>query len=437
MDGYLKFLESKKVRIVETGIEDKLVYNDMLFPFQRFIVEKALRKGRYAIFADCGLGKTLMQLEWARHVYEHTGAPVLILCPLAVAGQTVKEGEKFGIPVGRINRDSMVESGIWITNYEQLENVDASRFSGIVLDESSMLKNFEGKYKNLIIDTFAQTPFKLACTATPSPNDPTELCNHAEFLGVMSRQEMLAMYFVHDGGKTSSWRLKGHAKESFYAFVAEWASMLGKPSDIGFEDTGYNLPPLNILEKTIKTSKRHNNKLFNDISVSAVDFNLELRLTKIERLDEAVKIVQSSDENFIIWIKQNEEGDLLRKLLPGSVEVRGNEDAESKESKLIAFANNKYRVLITKAKIAQFGLNFQNCNNQIFASIDFSFESLYQSIRRSYRFGQKNEVNIYIITTDTMQNVIESIRRKQQQFLEMQSAMTKTICSAAGNAEKG
>jgi DNA modification methylase len=359
-----------------------------------------------------------MQLEWANQVCKETKSKVLILAPLAVVGQTIQEGLKFGIDMTNID----------VQNYEQLENIDCTIYSGIVLDESSILKNFEGATKKQIIDNFISTPYKLACTATPSPNDPMELGNHSEFLGVMTRNEMLAMYFVHDGGETAKWRLKGHAVKMFYQFVGSWAIMLNKPMDIGFEMTGYDLPKLNLLENQIKTPKRDNGSLFNDAIISATNFNQELRLTKIERLDEVVKLVnEKPDENFIIWIKQNEEGELLKKLLPDAIEVKGSDSNEWKKEKLLGFANNEFRILITKTKIASFGMNYQNCRNQIFASLDFSFEGLYQAIRRSYRFGQKNEVNIYLITTDTMANVKQAIDTKQKQFEIMQDEMAKAV----------
>lgn len=419
---YTEFLQSKQKAHIKSGF-DATDLNANLFPFQEFIVKRALKAGKYAIFADCGLGKTLMQLEWANQVSKHTGQPVLILAPLAVSGQTIKEGQKFGINVVKYDGSSPIQ----VTNYEQLEKIDCSNFAGVVLDESSILKNFEGSTKKLIIDTFAQTPYKLACTATPSPNDPMELGNHAEFLDVMGRNEMLAMYFVHDGGETSKWRLKGHATKLFYQFVGRWAIMLNKPHDIGFEMEGYHLPDLRLYEKEIKTPKRDNGQLFNEAVISATNFNQELRITKLPRLEEAAKIVNASDENFIIWIKQNEEGEMLKQMIPGAVEVKGSDSPEYKEKMLLGFANNDFRVLITKTKIAQFGLNYQNCRNQIFASLDFSFEGLYQAIRRSYRFGQKNEVNIYMITTDTMQNVIQSINHKQKQFEMMQNEMSEAV----------
>lgn len=432
MNDYIKFLEGKQKTHVLSGFDvNERELNEKMFTFQKFIVKRALKAGKYAIFADCGLGKTLMQLEWANQVVKHTDKPVLILAPLAVTGQTIQEGQKFGIEVIKWMPEfyswHKVPTGIYVTNYEQLDNISTDDFSGVVLDESSILKNFEGQTKKLIIESFADTPYKLACTATPSPNDPMELGNHAEFLDVMSRNEMLAMYFVHDGGETAKWRLKGHATKLFYQFVGSWAIMLNKPHDIGFEMQGYHLPSLNLLERQIITPKRDNGSLFNDAIISATNFNQELRLTKVERLSEAAKIVNDSDENFIIWIKQNEEGEALKKLIPGSVEVKGSDSPEYKEKMLLGFANNEYRVLITKTKIAQFGLNYQNCRNQIFASLDFSFEGLYQAIRRSYRFGQKNEVNIYLITTDTMANVKQSIDTKQKQFEIMQDEMSKAV----------
>jgi DNA modification methylase len=423
---YNDFLKEKQKNHVHSGFDIELNdLNSFMFDFQKFIVKRALKAGKYAIFADCGLGKTLMQLEWANRVNKETNKPVLILAPLAVSGQTIKEGEKFNINICRYDGSN---APIQISNYEQLENIDCSLFSGIVLDESSILKNFEGATKKLILDLFANTPYKLACTATPSPNDPMELGNHSEFLDVMGRNEMLAMYFVHDGGETAKWRLKGHATKLFYQFIGSWAIMLNKPADIGFEMLGYDLPTLNLIEKQIITPKRDNGSLFNDAIISATNFNAELRLTKKERLEEVVRIVNSRpEENFIIWIKQNEEGEVLKKLLPEAIEVKGSDSNEWKEKHLLGFAENKFRILISKTKIASFGMNYQNCRNQIFASLDFSFEGLYQAIRRSYRFGQKNEVNIFLITTDTMANVKQSIDNKQKQFEIMQDEMSQAV----------
>ncbi len=424
---YMEFLNKKQKAHELTGFDvDESTLNKHLFDFQRHIIKKALKAGKYAIFADCGLGKTLMQLEWANQVSKKTNAPVLILAPLAVSGQTINEGKKFGISIVKYTGGN---EPIQISNYEQLDNIDCSIFSGIVLDESSILKNYSGAYRNLIIENFDKTGYKLACTATPSPNDELEIGNHAEFLNIMTSQDMRAMYFTTDKEiiKGEKYRLKRHAEKAFYKWISTWAIMISTPCDIGFNNAGYLLPGVNYIEKQIKTGDRENGLLFNSVSVSATDFNNELRLTKIERLSEVSKIVNSSSENFIIWIKQNEEGEELKKLIPDAIEVKGSDTQEYKEKMLLGFGNNEFRVLITKTKIGMFGLNYQNCRNQIFASLDFSFEALYQAIRRSLRYGQKNEVNIYLITTDTMQNVINSIKEKQRKFIKMQTEMKNAI----------
>lgn len=424
---YEEFLKTKQKKLIKSGFDvDEKDLNPALFPFQKHVVKIALKAGRYALFEECGLGKTIQQLEWSSKVIQHINMPVIILCPLAVSGQTIDEGAKFGYEV--LDYIPTVENKIYISNFEQIHNIDFSVFGGVVIDESSILKNYEGATKKLIIDSLAHIPYKLACTATPSPNDPMELGNHSEFLGVMTRNEMLAMYFVHDGGETSKWRIKGHAEKSFYRFVGSWATLISNPRDIGYEIKGFDLPPLNLIEKQVITPNKDNGTMFNDVAVSATNFNSELRLTKLQRIDEVVKIIESKpNEPFIIWIKHNEEGELLRKLLPNSVEVKGNDDPDYKKDKLLGFAKGEFQILITKTKIASFGLNYQHCANQIFASLDFSFEALYQGIRRSYRFGQNKEVNIYMITTDTMTNVIKSINSKQKQFDKMKEEMSKTM----------
>lgn len=427
MKEYIDFLEKKKKNRVESGF-DANEMNSSLFPFQEYCVKRALKAGKFALFEDCGLGKTLQQLEWAKQVSEYTNKPVVILAPLGVVHQTIQEGVKFGYKVSEIGItvfDADLASGIYITNYDNLDNIDTCLFSGVVLDESSILKNFDGKTKQKIIDDFMNTPYKLACTATPSPNDVMELCNHAEFLNVMSRNEMLAMYFVHDGGNTSSWRLKGHAVQAFWDFVSTWAVMLCSPSDIGFDGSDYILPKLNIIEEYVETEKRDNGMLFNDVAVSATTYHSELRNTVNERLAKVAEIANNSNESFIIWIGHDDEGKLLRSMISDAVEVKGSDDKKYKKEKLLGFGKGEFRVLVTKLKIAQFGLNYQNCHNQIFASLDFSFESTYQGIRRSYRFGQEHDVNIYLIATDTMQNVRKSFDEKQAQFNNMQIAMSK------------
>lgn len=431
MKEYIDFLKTKQIAVEASGFEvSENEINSMLFPFQKYCVRRALKVGRFAMFEDCGLGKTIQQLEWADKVKNHIDKPVLILAPLGVIGQTIKEGAKFGYEVTELGLtvfDQDLKVGIYITNYDNMENIDAYLFGGVILDESSILKNFAGKTKQALIDSFKDTPYKLCCTATPSPNDTTELCNHAEFLNVMTRNEMLAMYFVHDGGSTSDWRLKGHAKQDFWDFVSTWSVMLSKPGDIGFDNAGYDLPPLNIIEEYVHTEKRDNGMLFNDVAVSATEYHKELRTTINERLNRVAEIVNGSTDSFIVWIGHDEEGQYLRNLIPDSVEVKGSDNKGLKKERLLGFGNGDFRVLITKLKIAQFGLNYQNCHNQIFASLDFSFESTYQGIRRSYRFGQDNEVNIYLIATDTMQNVRKSFDEKQKAFNSMQASMTKAM----------
>ena len=424
---YLEFLESKKQKKIESGFTD-IELNDKLFDFQRYCVETALKKGKFALFENTGLGKTIQQLDWAANVVRHTGQPVIIIAPLAVIGQTIQEGKKFGYDVNDISDDmdyTALTSGIYITNYDNIDNVDCSAFSGVVLDESSCLKNFQAITKQKLIDYFKFTPYKLACTATPSPNDVMEICNHAEFLDAMTRNEMLSMYFIHDGGNTSSWRLKGHAEKAFWDFVSTWAIMISSPYDIGFDGSAYILPSLNIIEDFVSTPKQKNGKLFNDTAVSATDFHQELRNSFQVRMDKVLEIVNESDDSFIVWVSHDDEGKYLKEHIAGSVEVKGSDSKEYKRDKLLGFGNGDFRVLITKLKIAQFGLNYQNCHNQIFASLDFSFESTYQGIRRSYRFGQKDEVNIHLIVTDTMQNVKQSFEMKQQQFINMQKMMAE------------
>lgn len=426
---YQEFLDQKKQQRVESGfvVTDEEL-NPALFPFQKYCVKRALAVGKFALFEDCGLGKTIQQLEWAQKVCDRIDRPVLILAPLAVISQTIKEGEKFGYVVkeiGDMDYQQDMETGIYITNYDNMEHIEAYQFGGVVLDESSILKNFQGKTRTALIDEFRNTPYKLACTATPSPNDTTEICNHSEFLDVMSRTEMLAMYFVHDGGSTSDWRLKGHAKQMFWDFVSTWAVMLNKPSDIGYDDDGYDLPPLNVVQEIVETPKRDNGMLFNTTAVSATEYHKELRETYQIRLDRVAEMVKAKpDENFIIWIGHDDEGKYLRSLLPDAIEVKGSDSKQFKKDMLLGFGRGEFRVLITKLKIAQFGLNYQNCHNQIYASLDFSFEATYQGIRRSYRFGQTEQVNIYLITTDTMQNVKDAFDKKQAAFREMQAAMT-------------
>lgn len=420
--SYIEFLNKKASTTFNKGFSiTEMSLNRNLFDFQKYIVKKALSVGRFAIFADCGLGKTLMQLEIAKQCAIKTKKPSIILTPLAVVEQTILEGSKFDITATYIDENGESQ----ITNYEQLKNIDASKYGCVCLDESSILKNFQGKTKKQLIDMFKKTEYRFCFTATPSPNDTMELGNHAEFLGQMKYKNMLSMYFINDMDTVQKWRLKKHAEDTFWKWISSWSVCLTKPSDIGFEDVGYVLPKLNLIERKLETEKLSNSSLFNTISVNSTNHNRELRRTFDVRMQETIDIANATDEPVIVWVKHNEESSYLAKNINGAKEVTGTMSDVEKKKLLLGFAKGEFRVLVTKTKIAQYGLNYQHCNIQIFPSLDFSFEGTYQAIRRSYRFGQKREVSIYLITTDTMQNVIESIRRKEAQFVEMKEKIKR------------
>jgi hypothetical protein len=436
-DDYKLFLSKKEKLTTPSGIRVNLEdLNQALFPFQQFCTQKALLFGSYALFEECGLGKTLQQVEWAYQVSKFAKGPVLILCPLAVAQQTIAQAKQYlGYDVIDYFSQSAYEwstlhtDGIFITNYDQIDNVDFSKFKGVVLDESSILKNFNGATKKKLIEYCAHILYKLCCTATPSPNDDTEITNHSEFLAYGRREEILAMYFTHDGGNTSEWVLKGHAKRKFWQWVKTWSLFVSNPRDIGFDGSQYVLPELNVFDIIVKVPVKQG-LLFNHLPVNATNYNQELRETKEQRLSEVLKIIsQRKNESFIVWVKHNEEADWLSDYFnnPDSdchsdafdqnfAEVRGSHSIDYKERTLKAFADGKIRILLTKTKIAGIGMNFQNCHNQIFASPDFSFEQMYQAIRRVYRFGQQNAVNVWMIIADTMGNVRATIKRKEEQY---------------------
>lgn len=415
---YQKFLNNKKFILESSGFDiDKSILNPMLYDFQKDIVRWALAKGRAAIFADCGLGKTPMQLEWAQKVHDRTGGKILILAPLAVATQTVREGKKFGIKVQICESQDDCIDGINITNYEKLDRFVANEFEGIVLDESSILKSFTGKVRTSIIENFSSVPFKLACTATPAPNDYMELGNHSEFLGVMTRSEMLAMFFVHDGGETSKWRLKGHAENIFWQWMASWCVFIDNPINLGYEISGYDLPKLNITEIIVD----------GDAPIAAPMTLSERRDARRDslqlRCEKAAEIANSSDEQFLIWCDMNNESELLSRLINDAVEVKGSDKPEHKSSSMLGFSNGTIKNLVTKPSIAGFGMNWQNCNNMIFTGLSDSYEQFYQAVRRCWRFGQQKEVNVYIVISAKEGCVKQNIERKQADFIKMQKAM--------------
>lgn len=435
---YIDFLKNKKIYFDDFGFEiDINKLNPMLFDFQKVLVQWSLKKGRCALFCECGLGKTIMQLEWAKKIIEKEKKSILILAPLAVSLQTKNEGEKFGYEVNIIKNNKVKEQTINITNYEQIDNIDINDYCGIVLDESSILKNFTGVYKTKITDKCAGLSYKLCCTATPSPNDILEIGNHSNFLDIMPANEMISRFFINDTMHFGSYRLKNHSVNDFYEWLSEWSLCVTLPSDVGFPNDGFILPKLNIQNLKLYVDENPmDGQLFNNFIVNATSFSKELKNTKELRLNKVIELVNNSDKQFIIWCKLNDECDYLKIKVKDCREVRGSDKIEVKERNLFDFANAKYRVLITKNKIAQFGMNFQNCNNQIFASYDFSFESLYQSIRRSYRFGQRKEVNIYLISTNTMSNVIKEIEKKQETHVDFQNHLSILMKSNIVNNKK-
>jgi DNA modification methylase len=434
--NYEEFLKTKEKTFISSGFDvNESDLNNHLFDFQKHIVKIALRKGRFAVFADCGLGKTLMQLSWAEQVAIETSKPVLILAPLAVVEQTKSEGSKFGIEVSDTNHP---ECMVQITNYDQLKNINTSHYSGVVLDESSILKGRDGKLSRLIIDTFNQTPYKLACTATPSPNDHMELGQHSEFLGAMSYLEMLAMFFVHDGGETSKWRLRKHAKDDFWKYVCTWSISLDNPRTLGFHSDGYDLPDIEFIEHKIKV-ENNTNTLFGDVAVSATDLHKDLKRSFESRINKTCELVNNSHDQWIVWTLKNDEANELNKVLTDSINVQGSDKPEVKAKNLNGFAKKEFKTLITKTSIASFGMNYQQCFNMVFTSYDFKFEAFYQAVRRCYRFGQKNKVKVHLLVPESQVNVRKSIIEKEKKHKEMIQEMSKysanTDYKANTNAE--
>lgn len=441
---YEAFIRSKGVRIESHGFDLPLdAISDHLFDFQKVIVQWALRRGRAAIFADTGLGKTLMQTTWAQKVVEHTGQNVLISAPLCVAQQTVEEAAKFGITVRYCRAQEQVKDGITITNYEMLDKFDASEFIGIVLDESSILKAHDSKTRMQITDTFRETPFRLSCTATPSPNDYIELGNQSEFLGIMNQVEMLATFFTHDGGDTSKWRLKGHGKVKFWEWMATWAICIRSPADLGFDGSRYELPKLNIVEHVVQGCELDEGQLFASVAQTLSERRQAKRNSMEQRVALAAKIANETDGPCIVWCHLNDESAELGKRVQDAVEVAGSMKPEEKETKIMAFTHGDKRGIVTKASIAGYGLNWQHCNTMIFAGMDDSFESYYQAVRRCWRFGQKKEVTVHLIIAETEGAVKANIERKQAQANDMAGQMVsymreltmKQISKASSNTE--
>ena len=420
---YEDFVKKKRRAEVATG-HNPGPLNEHLFDFQHAIVSWAVRRGRAAIFADTGLGKTLMQLSWADEVASHTGGMVLVLAPLAVSEQTIEQGQNFGIEVRRVPAGGTPDApGVWITNYERMDAIDFESLHGLVLDESSILKAHDGKTRQAIIDAAQGIPYRLSCTATPSPNDFEELGNQCEFLGVMTRTEMLATYFVNDTGDTGTWRLKGWGASKFWEWMGTWAVVLRNPSDLGFDGLRYELPALKYFEHVVQTDPLEGD-LFSRPAMGLAERRKAQRDSIEARCNELAKVVNADQsEPWLIWCHLNDEAELLQSLIPGSINVQGSDSAESKAKNLIGFAHGDFRVLISKPKIAGFGMNWQHCARMAFVGLDDSFEKFYQAVRRCYRFGQKREVNVHLFTAENEGQILENLRRKESQHHEMSANM--------------
>jgi DNA modification methylase len=423
---YDQFITQKTRRAESHGF-DPLPIIAPLFDWQAHVVKWAAQKGRAALFEDCGLGKTAQQLEWSSQVARHTGGSVLILTPLAVAHQTEQESAKFGISASVAeSQDDCHKPGIYITNYEKLDKFDATHFAGVVLDESSILKNFTGKMRKMLTEAFASTPYRLCCTATPSPNDYTEFGQHADFLGVCTPAQMLATFFINDTFNTGDWRLKKHAENEFWSWLASWAACVSKPSDIGFCDDGYILPPLNMKSVVVQvdeTDDAAEGEMFRHSTLSATTMHKEMRKTAESRCQAVADMVNNSTESWVVWCNLNEESELLASLIPDGVQIKGNDSQKRKEQAADDFVDGKIRVLISKSSIFGFGMNWQHCRNVAFVGLNYSFESLYQALRRSYRFGQQEQVNAYIVQATTEGPIMRAIQRKIEQHKTMQEQM--------------
>ena len=425
---YADFLARKALSVAPVGF-DPASFTAPLFPFQRDIVSLACKLGRFCIWADCGMGKTPMQLEWAAQVAARTGGRVLILAPLAVSHQTVREAQKFSIDgVAFAAKPGDTDARIVVTNYQKLAHFNPGDFAGVVLDESSILKAMDGKTRSAILDAFRRTPYRLACSATPAPNDYMELGNHAEFVGVMTREEMLAMFFVHDGGETSQWRIKGHAVSKFWEWVCSWAVTIRKPSDLGYDDGAFKLPDLRMVDHVTEapmaatTGADGQASLFAQQALTLADQRVAQRASLGHRVAEAVKLANGPGQ-WLIWCHLNDESSALAAQINGAVEVTGSDTDEHKEAAMVGFQDGRIRVLVSKASICGFGMNFQNCHQVIFVGLSHSYEAYYQSIRRCWRFGQTQPVDAHLVYDWAEGPVVENIRRKDADANQMAESM--------------
>jgi hypothetical protein len=430
MNTYCDFLKSKIQRSLSSGFTvDVNSLNKNLFPWQKDVVRWALIKGKSALFEDTGLGKTFQQLVWAEEVCRYTSEAIMIYAPLSVAYQTQREGEKFGVASRVVRNQSEIQVGINIANYDIIEHFEPSSFSGVVLDESSILKNFSSKTKQFIIENYASVPYRLACTATPAPNDFMELGNHAEFLGVMTRSEMLSTFFVHDGGDTAKWRLKGHAESKFWEWIASWACVIKTPADLGYPADGYVLPELRVHEYTVESRAGVDSSgqglIFPDTAKTLNDRRAARRNSQSERVAKAAEIANASDDQVLAWCNLNSESADLSKAINNNVEVKGADSNDHKINAILDFTTGKVKSIVSKPEIYGFGINLQNCHKIIFVGLSDSFEQYYQAVRRCWRFGQNDPVDVYIITSEAEGAVVKNIERKQKDAERMTAEMVK------------
>lgn len=434
--NYEDFIRTKKRAEVATG-HNPGDLNEYLFDFQHAIVAWAVRRGRAAIFADTGLGKTLMQLAWADEVASHTKGIVLVLAPLAVSEQTIEQGRAFGIEVHRVpNNCAPSHSGVWITNYERMDAAFECELSGIVLDESSILKAHDGKTRSKIIALSQGVPYRLSCTATPSPNDFEELGNQCEFLGVMSRTEMLATYFVNDTGDTGTWRLKGWGASKFWEWMASWSVVLRNPSDLGFDGSKYNLPEPVYHEHVVETEQA------GDLFAKPAQTMTERRKAQrdsIEARCHALAAIVNAEPNepWLIWTHLNDEADLIESILADCINVQGSDSPEVKTKHMMAFTHGDLRILASKPKICGYGMNWQHCARMAFVGLDDSFEKFYQAVRRCHRFGQTRPVHVHIFTAENEGQILNNIKRKERQHHEMSAQMVEHMRDIMNQELKG
>lgn len=441
LDAYRAAIAAKRLATQPAGLSDVPALNSAMFPHQAHCTDFALRMGRAALFLDTGLGKSLCALDWGRVVVEQTNRPVLMLAPLAVAGQHQREAEKFGIDARAIREPGQIDGArVYITNYDRLDRFDASAFGGVILDESSVLKAMNGKTSRSLIAAFADTPYRLACTATPAPNDHSELGQHSEFLGALSSTQMLTRWFIHDSADTGTWRMKGHAVRDFWSWVASWSRCVSKPSDLGFADDGFSLPPLNLQRHIVKADrsveagheKDGQARLFRIPDTSATAIHREKRMTTDARADLIAALVAAEPgEPWVIWCDTDYEADALAARIPEGLEVRGSMHPDLKEERLTAFSEGRARIIISKPSVAGFGLNWQHCARMAFVGLSFSYESFYQAVRRCWRFGQARAVNVHVACADTEEAIWNVVSRKAGDHdamkREMADAMRRAV----------